>query len=173
VTVTFEEPLRLARNCWRLQWTSTEATPSYRVYVDGALVQSGARDWIDIPVGVGDTPVVEVFDDESTPTEGAFPGWLLLFWQSASGVESYRIEEYSGGDWVARRTLLADGRLYYRYRTAVLADDTTHQWRVVPVQGGNDGTPLSFSALVVRHPDAPTASYSYDAGTGLVTVTVS
>jgi hypothetical protein len=63
------------------------------------------------------------------------------------------------------------GRRYFTWLTRVLEDQAQHQFRVTPVgSNGNAGAAKNFAVLMTRIPDPPSVSYSYDAGTGAVTI---
>ena len=63
------------------------------------------------------------------------------------------------------------GRRYFNWRSRVLEDSATHQFRVTPIgANGNNGTAKNFVVLMVRIPDPPRVSYSYSAGSGVVTI---
>lgn len=181
MSVTYEAPVQLAPNLWRVSWSSDLGAPpatGYRVFRNG--VQIGGTVYVesmDFTLDAGESLVVEVLDDPDASPSSAFPSRLTLGWRPVSGAASYRVDEYVASVWTARRVLLEDGSPYYRYETRVLEDVTSHQFRVVPVdEAGNDGTALSFTVLMVRYPDAPwpdaeaASHFAYDDGTNEVTV---
>lgn len=91
----------------------------------------------------------------------------------ASDVAEYRVEQQKdGGAWTVVATVPAiAGRWTYQQITDQLVDLASYAWRVVPVDtAGTDGTPIVIPAeRVVRTPDAPDFTVSYDAGTQRVT----
>ncbi|MBL4701959.1 MAG: hypothetical protein JKX85_11945 [Phycisphaeraceae bacterium] len=86
----------------------------------------------------------------------------------------YRVDEWilGVGAWVERLKINhADDQVYYQYTSRELEDDTTHTFRVTPVSaGGIDGIARSFVLLMVRRPDVPRVSYTYNNLTGNVTI---
>jgi len=173
---------RVGAGEWRIAWTSDLGSPPtdlYRIYQNGALVASDVfvEEWV-VYVQAGESLVFEVLDDADLEPSTAFPGRLTIGWRRvASATASYRVEEYVGGEWVERYTVADDGSEWFNWESRYLEDVTTHQFRVVPVgENGNDGTPIAFATLMVRHPDSPITDdnvddkFSYDSGTNKVTI---
>lgn len=165
---------------WRLE-ASTEGVSGTVLtwWVDGMQAQQGPGKVLMLTVEEGETPVVEVSDDEAQagPAEEAWPSRMLLSWdgmtEAAGG--GYFVEEFSGGDWVMRARIKhaaeQDGRGWFSFRTRALTDGQVHQFGVTAYDAaGNRGTRRVFSALMVRHPDPPAASFEYDEESGELTV---
>lgn len=114
------------------------------------------------------------FDPLANPPAG-WPGRRTIYWiRSIDGdVGTYRIEENrAAAGWVTLATVLHDPeRWQYTFTTPVLDDLISYEWRVLPVDlAGNTGTALTLDAeTVVRQPDAPDWTLTYDAGTDRVT----
>lgn len=160
---------------WRFTAVSSLPTPTYYWRVDGARWHSGPEDTVLVPIDDG-TPTVWVSDDGWGSDDEHFPGRQTLqvfIDEDSSPAYAYlRIDEYVSGSWTERKRLTCDGRGWYTWTSRYLEDVTVHQFRVVPVgENGNEGTPASFAALMVRHPSPPAVSHSYDENTGKVTVT--
>ena len=161
----------LGRNTYRLTWASTLTDPTYYLYRDGVLVgQTATAAWV-VTLGVGETPVFEVFDDAADEPTAAYPQYVSLGWYAAAGAASYRIEQKIGDNWTRRASVADQGQGYFLWRSGPLADDTTHLFRIIPVgSNGNDGTATAFSVLMVRIPDPPAPTVAYSAATGKLTV---
>lgn len=158
-------------NTVRVTWTSGLPTPTFRVWRDGVKTLTTVS-YMDFYLADGEMPVIEVFDDDTVPSS-AYPGNMLLFWYHVATAAKYRVEEYVGSEWVTRCTYLDEGQGSFLYRTDFLADETTYEWRIVPVgENGNDGTPFTRSGLMVRYPDVPSAQFTYSEVTNKVTVTI-
>lgn len=176
--VTFLPTVQTGLNKWLISWTSDQVISSanpYRVCLDGVLVstQLAASFELSVPAG-GVVPIVEVLDVAALPISPAFPGYLILGWNLDSDAAQYRVEENVASVWTSRGTFPADPTSPWQsYSTALLADETTANWRVVPIDAaGNDGTLVTFTALMVRYPDVPAPTYAYN-GSGPKTVTLS
>jgi hypothetical protein len=180
MAVTHETPRYVGGGRWRLAWSSGLGSPppdGYRIYRDGALVARTDLEVWDFVLRAGEQLVVEVLDDDDLQPAVAFPGKLTFGWRRVAGAAEYRVEEYVAGLWVVRRNVPETGAEWLEFTSRYLEDDATHQFRVTPVgKNGNEGTPVSFAVLMVRHPDTPVdeqdldAEFSYSAATKKVTV---
>lgn len=161
---------------FKLSFRSQRVPPvSFRVFREGRLLQSitsqSGTGQVFLPVGSGESPFVEILDSPSLRPHPAYSGRLSLHWRRIANAVRYVVQENVSGVWTDRFTFLEAGQGNAIFLTRWLEDVTTHQFRVVPYDaGGASGTPLSFSALMVRHPDVPNVSFDYDAGTGKVTI---
>lgn len=159
MAVAFGASQNLGGGRWLVAWSSTLGSPppdGYRIFKSGVLVAQTDQESWQFTLAPGEQLVLEVLDDADQEPESAFPGTLLLGWRRTANTQEYRVEEYVGGLWVERRTVPDNGREWYSFESRFLEDVTTHQFRVIPVgTNGNDGTAISFSALMVRHPDQP------------------
>ena len=86
----------------------------------------------------------------------------------------YRVEQQQdGGDWEQIALVFAETRRWdYTTMTDRLDDLSDYAWRVVPVDAaGNDGTAITLTAeTIVRTPDAPRVSVTFDPGTTKITI---
>jgi hypothetical protein len=157
---------------WRLTWSSDLPNPTFRVYRDGVLVETTTVATTVISVSLGQTPHIEVSDDVTDVLDDAYPDHLILTWGRSATAASFRVDEHVDDDWVRRGTLTAEaGRTYYEFRTAKLADDTEHTFRIVPVSSvGVDGDAVEHVVLMVRRPDPPLLAATYDDDTATITV---
>lgn len=176
MSITYSKPVQVDQFAWRIRWTSNASTPvTFRVYKEGVLLtpdgyesNDGAGEWI-LSVPPGEYPFFEVLDNASSLPSIAFSGHLTLQWYGTSNKE-YRVEKYNGATWDIKETIADDSRGYFTWRSVWLADVTTHTYRIVPVStSGNDGTVLSLVSLVVRHPDVPSVTITYN-GAGPKTI---
>jgi hypothetical protein len=115
------------------------------------------------------------FDPVANAPEG-FPARRTLWWvrSLATDVEHYRVEQQAEGSQTWTTIGLVEheaDRWHYSLMTDRLDDLTTYTWRVVPVDTlGNDGTATTIGPeKIVRAPDAPDWTLSYDEGTDQVT----
>jgi len=150
---------QIAFNAYRLTFSSTELDPVYRIYRDGIIIETTKRNWKDIEVYPGAAVQIEVRDDANAPAE-AWPGQVLLSWGRDDTAASYRVEVYANAAWATER-LVIDGSLYHW--TPYLADNTIHRYRIVPVDAnGIDGQAREFSIAMVRRPDVPSVTLTYN-----------
>jgi len=174
MAVTFAEPSYLAPGQWLISWSSSfGAGAHFWIYLNGELVEEDTptTSMVVAMTTPGDLTELEVLDAAPESLDPAYPSRAHLGWYGVDGAASYRVEEYVGAAWTERKPLNAEDADFFVFRTRVLEDSTVHQWRVVPVgANGNEGTPLTWSFLMVRRPDPPDVTFSYDEGTGEVTV---
>ncbi len=152
---------------WLLTWTGSGGP--YYVYRDGVLLAATTATSILISVAADENPVITVTDVEGAYAE-AYPDRITLGWRAVSGATRYQVQQYDGADWVNVRSVPEDGRACYTYRTDPLSDETEYSYRVVPYSGLVAGDPLAWTVLMVRYPEPPRLSYTYDEDTGTVTV---
>lgn len=179
------------------QWLYTySGTAPFRLYSDGRyllgqptndtqIVLEGTRervglqrDWRDASFTIGtptdteEPPPLEVLD--ANDTEDAlniqFPPRMRLQWRGNSDADFYQIEEQIDSVWTLKGVVKESGQGYYFYTTDALTDGTTYNYRVLPVDAAeNEGTPITYSAAVVRNPAPPRISISYDSSSNTIT----
>jgi hypothetical protein len=99
--------------------------------------------------------------------------WLRWVRSTDEQIEAYRIEEDNGTAWrVIGRVADRPGQWIYQMLSGVLADLTTYRWRVIGLDAyGNASEPLEIGPeAIVRTPDAPSVTVSYDEELNRVTV---
>jgi hypothetical protein len=177
MTVTYQEPSLIDEMAFRLTWSSNETQPvPFRVYREGVQIaafnSADGLGEIVLTVAPGESPFVEVLDKTGSVPSIAFPGRLTIHWQAVSGASSYLVQEYISAAWTTQQTVLDNGEGSFTWLSRWLDDLSTNQFRVIPVDSaGNQGSALTFSCVMVRHPDAPEVEYEYN-GSGTPTVTV-
>lgn len=156
-------------------------TVYYHWYVDGVFIASTRSPTRSFRLSQSEQVRIEVratrnpyYDPLSDPPV-AWPARRSLWWvrSTDSTVSYYRVEEKLGaGDWETLRIVpqVAD-QWAYSLLTDRLDDLSSYTWRVIPVDAaGNDGTPITIGAeLIVRTPDAPDFTATFDSGTTKVT----
>ncbi len=171
MVVTINQPQRVGTNTWRVTWASTFSTPVFRIFRDGIFIALTTTTEWDFVVATGEVPVIEILEDDGTSPQLSFPGRLTLSWRRVSDAASYRIEEFIGAQFEPVAIIPDDGRGHLTFDTRFLEDETSHQFQIVPIgTNGNDGTPVAFTALMVRHPDPPEVVYTYNPTDQKVTI---
>lgn len=171
VAVTITNVQSAGPQSWLVEWSSTLTDPTYYVWVDGSLASTTTATSSVFPVSPGESLSVEVFDSSTDTAVAPCGGRATLAWYPAAGAVRYTIDEYVGGAWVERSSVLESGAGYYRWRTRHLEDSTTHQFRITAQGDGDvDGTAADISWLMVRVPDPPDVDYTYDDETNTVTI---
>ena len=126
-------------------------------------------DWTDDP------PAVEVVDtDTSDAAVGeSYPPFAVLRWRGATIYTHYLVRRWNGSAYVLIGTHGEDGRGgYCRYEDEPVSKPTTRLYRVTGVDSQeNESDPLPYSVLINGIPGTPAKTWSYNAGTGNLTVT--
>lgn len=159
------------RNTIYAAWTSTLEDPTFYLYRDGLYIGASRKRTAFIPLALDERMELDVTDDPNDSPLGDFPGVFVLSWEKSEETSYYTVARYVDSAWVTLTTVYDVAKSIFQYITPFLEDGEVHQFRVLPVgTNGNAGTPMDFSALMVRHPDVPTVSYTLDPETGAVTV---
>ncbi|QDU61230.1 hypothetical protein Pan216_20840 [Planctomycetes bacterium Pan216] len=162
---------------FRLSFSSDETPPvPFRVVRNGDMIYSftstDGTGEITVTVEPGTVPFFEILDRAGQRPQPAFPGRLTLAWQAVTGATRYRVDEYVDSEWTERQTIASTGETSYTWVSRWLEDSASHQFRVVPLDNaGNEGSAQTFAALMVRHPDAPNVTYTYN-GSATPTLTI-
>jgi len=158
-------------NVWRLEWSSDLPSPTFYLYANGTLLAITTATVHYAVVQPGTYLLFEVFDDESeTPTEN-WPDSAVLSWASLPNVAHYLIRQYVGEEWIEVGRVYPNPQGDCRYQSAPLADSTEHRFRCVAVApNGRESAARDWTILMVRRPDVPALSYTYDDETTTVTI---
>lgn len=153
----------------------------YHWYRDGCFVRCTQVPHHDFAIEAGDQARIECIDsndanfDPIANAPDAYPARRTISWlrSLATDIDHYRVEQNraSGGWTLIRRVPHDPGVWQYRVLTPRLDDLTDYQWRIVPVDAaGNEGTAETVDAeTIVRTPDAPDFTISFDPDTTRVT----
>jgi hypothetical protein len=154
----------------------------YHWYVDGifqATTTAPSRSF-HLPGGYqARIEVVDTLDPALDPYANApvgYPARQTIHWcrSISTDVAAYRVEQkVISGSWhEIGRVRHVPGQWYYTFVSQRLNDLTYYYWRVVPIDAvGNEtsGVTEMGPIKIVRHPDAPDWSASYDDGAQRVT----
>lgn len=168
--VTIEPPVRMGQHSWLLKYSSNLSNPTFYIYLDGNLIAETKQTEYTIAVNLDEVSLIEILDDPDASPMQVFPGKARLGWFFVEGTDYYRVDEYINETWVERRRL-PENNGYLQWESRFLEDGQTHLFHVVPIGiNGNEGEAKQFAVLMVRRPDVPDVDYSYNEGTGNVTV---
>lgn len=170
--IIVREPVQLAANLWVVNWISTHPGPFY-VYVDGEHVlttrSKSAR--ILAEAAYGEHPIIDVATTPGFAPALVRSARMELKWDADPDAEHYNIEQWSGSAWTKIAEQPRGNADQEVYRTAPLGDDALHRFRVKSVKPNQTpSTGTEFSKFVVRAPDPPSVTLSYNDGAGTVTV---
>lgn len=163
---------RISGDLHYLEWRAAAAGGPYRIYRNGILIDETSGTSIHVHSGSRESVLIEVIaDPDGIPIE-VNPSRIDLRWAATAATKLYRIEKFVDAAWVTVGSRAEDGSSAYSFRSESLADDTTHEFRVVPVgDNGNDGTPATLDKKVIRHPDAPDVGVTFDDDTQKLRIT--
>lgn len=158
-------------------------TVYYHWYLDGAWLGVTTDPNYSIFLEAGEQAELVCIDTNSASFDGpanapaGYPARRALWWNKCTDadVDHYRVEYGTGfsspSSWTLMGTVKDDGGWSYRFLSHRLTDLTWYWFRIVPVDlAGNQGTALALGPdKVVRTPDAPEYSATYNSGTQRVT----
>lgn len=177
MATTLSPPTKVGYGAWRYTWTGTAPFRVWSYDTYSYLLDS--TDDTEITVAAIDhnniePPAIAVYDStETTIPEGVtYPARLVLQWRGYRYAEYYRIEkETSPGVFTTVQGVAEDGQGYYQCSIAKVTDDVSEDtYRVVTVDKSGAETDTEITAVIIRNPDPPKLTYTYSAGTGLLTI---
>lgn len=156
----------------RYTWSGTAP---YDVWVNGerVLEQTELEAYVIESYGVTPVYAVEVIDadDVNAADSQRYSPRLRLQWRGQADAAVYLIERYEDAAWVTKQIARESGRGYYTFTTPAEADGATAHWRVLAEdERGYQSEVAALSHVVVCNPGPPDVAFSYDEGTGLLTV---
>jgi len=187
VSITAYSQVRFG-NITRVTATSDlSGTIYYHWYLDGAFVGSTQDTSWDFILEDGEQAHVEALDtnnadfDPITNAPDGYSARRTIWWVRSistvartEDVDHYRVEQQQdGGEWTEIAVIPRDGDVWtYSVLTGRLTDLSTYAWRVTPVgENYEDGVTLTLaSEIVVRTPDAPDFTITFDPDTDKITV---
>ena len=168
--VTELPSLQLGVRDWLLRYSSDQPDPLYRIYSHGKRIAATTHDPHHVMVDSFDTADFEIRDDDLPPAYSV-PYRGTIWWYGNPLVAHYLIEQWIASAWVQVAEVFETGEPVYRWQTAVLPNNEESQFKVRAFDhAGNESAPLLLSKYVVRKPAKTEWSWSYDSGTGQVTV---
>lgn len=118
-------------------------------------------------------PAIEILDDTDTTIAQSrqYSPVVRFQWRGQSDASYYKIQQYVDSEWTAIGMVRESGAGYYSWASQPQTDGESVEFRVVPYDTrGYDGLPLPVTHTVVCNPSPPDVSYTYNAGTGLLTI---
>lgn len=172
MAVTINQTDQTGPTTWKVTFSSDlGGTPVFSLYQNGVLITTTtATEWT-FTVADLTSSIIEIFDDATSPAT-YYPGRMTLAWDAPpEATDYYLIEQKVASVWTERARIYDRGESYFSWNTLYLDDVTTHEFRVSPIgANGVTGQIRLFTALMVRYPDIPNVTYTYDSGTAKVTI---
>jgi hypothetical protein len=175
MSTTLSPPTKLGYGTWQYTWTGTAPFRVFN-YQTYAYVLKDSADTAIVVTSTNDIepPAIEVFDSTETadPQGVTYPAQLVLQWRGYKYAASYRIEkETAPSTYTEVQNYFEDGRGYYVFTAGIQSDDVVEaSYRVVTIDKSGEEIDTDSAAYVIRNPSPPLLTYTYSAGTGLLTV---
>ncbi len=173
VVFVFQEPVEIGGGTWLVTWESTDPGPFY-VWVDGVLRLTTHQRRAFIYGLEDDEPItLDVFTSAADTPATVKPARAEFTWEPSDvDTECYRIEKFNGSVWKRVWVLPHDPAVTtYRWRTDTLADDTTHQFRVMAIDvDGNESSTTALTMNMIREPDPPNVTIVLNDGPATLTI---
>lgn len=175
MATTLNPPTKKSYGVWEYTWSGTAP---FRVFSYGTytyLLEDSDETSIFLSSGNNvEPPAIAVFDSTETgdPEGVTYPSQVILQWRGYHYAASYRVEqETAPSTYTEIQNYAEDGRGYYKFTTQVSADDVeTLSYRVVTIDKSGAETDTDVERIVVRNPSPPLCTYTYNAGTGNLTI---
>lgn len=177
MAVTITKPVNQSGFWWKIVVSSDlGGTTTFFWRRNGARYSEGTDTQQIVHIDPTESPVFWISDISFGNDEDFLAGnakiQIFIDEDSTPAYEFIRFEEFVSAVWTLRKKVLTDGAGYYDFTSRFLEDETTHQFRAVPVGvNGNEGTPTTLSIFMVRNPDIPDVGFVYN-GSGPATVTI-
>lgn len=173
--VVVESVQNLGSDLYLITWSSDQvisASNPFRIYQDGVLISTQTDTSITVHVSSGSLPVFEILDDSEAVPEPGYPAYSVLSWALDADASAYRIERYNGATWDEVVLLSPDLTTSFQsWQSSTLDDLSTTQYRVLAIDAaGNEGSPTAITVFMVRHPDPPAVSMTFNSGPRTVTI---
>jgi len=149
---------------WLFSWSGAP-TDIFTVWLEGEQIDTVTGTEYDFAMdGYYDAPPpLEIVDDEDDAESDLYPPYAILQWRTVDGADSYLVEEYVDSAWEYRRSVRESGAGWYMYKTDMLDDLTSVQYRVSALNlRGSAGTAVSYTFTIARNPDTPEVAYTID-----------
>lgn len=171
MAVTINKPEFIGTQTVKVTWSSDLTDPFFSVFKDGFLIDITNQTEKIFLLNPGESLIIEILDDPNQLPAIAFESRLTLGWYPSAGSKRYRIDEFVNAAFVEVASINDNEEGFFTWKTRPLEDDTTHQFRIVPI-GLNDveGTIRNFTVLMVRHPNPPDQNFTYSEVTNQLTV---
>lgn len=173
---TLTPPTKESYGVWRYDWTGTAP---FRVFSYGTytyIIDDTEETSLFVTSDNNiEPPAIEVFDSTETDDIAAgeeYTARFIIQWRGYQYADYYTVQkETAPSTWTDVDNYIEDGRGYYKFQGSLESSDyTIPTYRVVMTDKAGATSTTEFSYYIVRHPDPPELTYTYNAGTGLLTI---
>lgn len=175
MATTLSTPIKQSCGVWKYEWTGTAP---FRVFsYDTYTYILEDTDETSVFVSSGndiEPPALAVYDSTETtiPDGVTYPSQIVLQWRGYRYAAAYRVEqETAPSTWTEIQNYVEDGSGYYKF-TSQVSDDSVEalSFRVVTIDLSGGETDTDIERVVIRNPSPPLCTYTYNAGTGNLTI---
>lgn len=177
MSTTLSRPTKVSSGVWRYSWTGTApySVFDYRSYEFAVRSSEDTEYYATSDRGV-EPQAIEVFDStESTSTALGvlYPARITMQWRGYAFADYYEIQQEMStpNTYETIQVYNEDGSGYYKFTATKLTNDVgTGSYRIITVDKSGAVINTDFEAVIIRHPSPPELTYTYSAGTGLLTI---
>lgn len=161
---------QIDQNLYKITFSSDKISPTYYIYVNGVLHSVQTEEEITIKTNPSETLKIEIYDDENEIPAIGENGNVIINLEKNQNVAKYEIYKLGDVDYELVQVVENKGLRAPTYISPLLADEEVHQYKVYAVGfNSNKSKVRDFSIFVVRPPDVPSITQSYDEEDGEVT----
>ena len=172
MSVTISQTRRLSQHKAEIEFTSSlGATAPVWIRQGGKRLLKTTAKTIRIHIEDGESPDLWLNDDPAlawgNDADFTSPQAKLQWFLDESAANNYDyvlVEENIATVWTQRAKIHVSTLAWYTFWSRFLEDDTSHQFRITPyAKDGNAATATAITVHVVRIPDAPSVTITYNA----------
>lgn len=176
MATTLNPPTLISPGVYRYTWTGTAPFRVFSYQTYEYLFTETEDTELYVTSSNGQPPQIEVFDSTesaSVPQGITYPASAILQWRGYKYADYYRIDKYISAQWVEQGAIGETGNGYYQFKAPIPSTDVdTSQYRIVTVDKSGASTNADFSVTIIRNPDPPIFTASYNDVSGDLTLTV-
>ena len=176
MSTTLSPPEKVSYGTWKYAWTGTApfSVFDYRSY-EFVVENSDDTEYYATSDDNTEPQAIEVFDSTESTADALgldYPARVILQWRGYSYADYYEIQqETAPSTYTTVQTYIEDGSGYYKFVSPVTTDDVeTASYRVVMYDRAGAFSNTDTEQVIIRHPSPPELTYTYNAGTGLLTI---
>jgi hypothetical protein len=175
MAVTITDTTQKSDTLWLFTFSSDlGGTPTFYIYIDGVLNETTTATTKLVQIQYDREFQIEILDDVNAVPAEAYPDFARISWEPVANAAKYRIDQWDGvSAWDELAVILDTNQNTFVYDTQKIDDVTDYTFRIVPLNSADiEGSPREFNLFMVRRPDRPNVTYTYDNGTAKITATV-
>lgn len=170
MSVTIISTTQIDQDLYKITFNSDEVNPRYYIYVNGVLHSIQTEEEIIIKTNPSETLKIEIYDDETEIPAIGENGNVIINLDKDQNVAKYEIYKLGDTEYELVQVVDNKGLRAPTYISPLLEDEEEHKYKVYAVGFNNNKSKVrDFSIFVVRPPDVPSLSQSYDEEDGEVT----